>query len=137
MHKWFRFTVCRIALIVFIAAFMIPMSLYSQDYPGTESGDEPSYPGIPPTGGKLEGTLGWTFNDRTGVRIRFPKRATDRYMIVHTNHRILGSVISHQFGHATTTFVPMGKYSVPMAGPSSFQMRAWPKGKVYVKLFQQ
>jgi hypothetical protein len=63
MHEWFRFMVCRIALIVFIAAFMIPMTLYSQDYPGTESGDEPSYPGIPPTGGKLEGTLG-SFNLR-------------------------------------------------------------------------
>src|SRR5439155_4702252 len=59
MHKPLRLTVCRMVFIVTVAAGLIPISVSAQDYPSTqEPGDQPSYPGIPPTQSKLEGTLG-------------------------------------------------------------------------------
>ncbi|PYS10643.1 MAG: hypothetical protein DMG15_20265 [Acidobacteria bacterium] len=59
MHKPLRLTVCRMVFIVTVAAGLIPISVSAQDYPSTqEPGDQPSYPGIPPSQKKLEGTLG-------------------------------------------------------------------------------
>ena len=55
--------VCRIMFVVVTAVLFIPMFASGQNYPATETGDQPSYPGIPPSKGPLEGTLG-TYNLR-------------------------------------------------------------------------
>ena len=47
-----------ITAAITVAFGLVPISGFAQDYPSGESGDQPSYPGIPPTQGKLEGTLG-------------------------------------------------------------------------------
>src|SRR5205809_5862380 len=45
--------------IIAIVLGLVPISVSAQEYPSTqEPGDQPSYPGVPPAQGKLEGTLG-------------------------------------------------------------------------------
>lgn len=59
MYKSLRLLVCRSVFIVAIGAGWTPVSASAQDYPATaEPGDQPTYPGIPPSQNKLEGTLG-------------------------------------------------------------------------------
>jgi len=58
MQKTLMLMVCRIVFLITVAFGLVPISGFAQDYPSGESGDQPSYPGIPPTQGKLEGTLG-------------------------------------------------------------------------------
>src|SRR6266700_1874473 len=59
MCKSFRDMVFRVTFFAAAAILLAPISLLAQDYPGgTEPGDQPSYPGIPPSRGKMEGTLG-------------------------------------------------------------------------------
>jgi hypothetical protein len=50
----------RFRAAVFVLAFLgLLLPAFSQDYPTpTDNTDQPAYPGIPPTGGKLEGALG-------------------------------------------------------------------------------
>jgi len=59
MRKSFTSLLCRIVFIIAIVLGLVPISVSAQEYPSTqEPGDQPSYPGIPPAQGKLEGTLG-------------------------------------------------------------------------------
>src|SRR5262245_36475780 len=58
MHKSFNPWVWRIAFAVAIGMGLVPMAARAQEYPATsEPGDQPSYPGIPPSQGKLETTF--------------------------------------------------------------------------------
>ena len=50
-------------LVVLVCLLLLPLSLAAQDAPSSSSTadqqvDQPSYPGIPPNKGRLEGTLG-------------------------------------------------------------------------------
>src|SRR5438067_4206168 len=63
MQKSSMLMVCRIMFVVVTAVLFIPIFASGQNYPVTETGDQPSYPGIPPSKGPLEGTLG-TYNLR-------------------------------------------------------------------------
>src|SRR4030095_6554258 len=58
MHKSFNQWVCRVALAFAFVFGLVPMSAWAQEYPTeSEPGDQPSYPGIPPSHGKLEGAF--------------------------------------------------------------------------------
>ena len=51
--------VCRLILISLLSIGLVPVCLSAQDYPtGPEQGDQPRYPGIPPSKGKVEGAIG-------------------------------------------------------------------------------
>lgn len=51
--------VCRLILISLFSIALVPICLSAQDYPAaSEQEDQPQYPGIPPSKGKLEGTIG-------------------------------------------------------------------------------
>src|SRR6185503_1355922 len=59
MQKTACVAVCRLMLIGFLTIGLVPICLSAQDYPAPpEQGDQPRYPGIPPSKGKLEGTIG-------------------------------------------------------------------------------
>src|SRR5437867_5892695 len=59
MRITFRLLIlCRMVFIVAAAIVSFPFCAPAQEYPSGEAGDQPSYPGIPPTQSKLEGTLG-------------------------------------------------------------------------------
>lgn len=59
MQKSLWGVVCRLILISLFGIGLVPICVYAQDYPSaSEQGDQPRYPGIPPTKGKLEGTIG-------------------------------------------------------------------------------
>ena len=63
MHRQSRFRVFRVVSLFAIAFFSIAIYASAQDYPASEQGDQPSYPGLPPSQSKLEGVLG-SFNLR-------------------------------------------------------------------------
>lgn len=83
----------------------------------------------------LPPTMGWRFNDISAVEMRVPKNPIDRYMIVHTEAGIVGSIVRYNLGHPTSTLIPIGTYSYMAPGRSSVDLRATAKGKVRVKLF--
>jgi hypothetical protein len=59
MQKSLWRVVCRLILISLFSIGLVPICVYAQDYPAaSEQGDQPKYPGIPPSKGKLEGTIG-------------------------------------------------------------------------------
>src|SRR5438093_11511701 len=58
MRKSFTSLLCRIVFIIALVLGLVPISVSAQDYPSTQEPGDPSYPGIPPAQGKLEGTLG-------------------------------------------------------------------------------
>ncbi len=86
---------------------------------------------------QLPPPLGWRFNDSSGVEMQVTKNAIDRYMIVHTDAHVAGSIVRYDLGHPTSILIPVGKYTYMAPGPSSVGLRATAKGKVRVKLFSQ
>ena len=77
MQKTLMLMVCRIVFLITVAFGLVPISGFAQDYPSGESGDQRSYPGISPTQGKLEGTLG-SYNLRAyGIVFFQPQRAAE------------------------------------------------------------
>jgi len=61
MSKTLALRVCAYLVPVTIAIGMISTPMLAQDYPEdtTSVGPQPTYPGIPPSKGKMEGTLGF------------------------------------------------------------------------------
>ena len=59
MYRSFRLMFSRLVFLTILAAAFGPLSALAQDYDdyGTDAGDQPAYPGIPPKN-KVEGTLG-------------------------------------------------------------------------------
>jgi len=58
MYKWIL-KVCRFSFIFSILAGLLSTQAVAQDYSTTDDSiDQPAYPGIPPSGGKVEGALG-------------------------------------------------------------------------------
>jgi hypothetical protein len=58
MHKSFSQWACRVAFAVAFVMGSVPISARAQEYPTvSEPGDQPAYPGIPPSQGKLEATF--------------------------------------------------------------------------------
>src|SRR4029450_590237 len=59
MLKSLGVVVCRLILVSLFSIGLVPICLSAQDYPaGSEQGDQPRYPGIPPSKGKVEGAIG-------------------------------------------------------------------------------
>ncbi len=79
MQKTLRLVVCRIVFSIVVALGLFSISAAAQDYPSTEPGDQPSYPGIPPKG-KVEGTLG-AYNFRVYGTILLNISTTDTSII--------------------------------------------------------
>lgn len=72
--------VCLAAFMLFVWMGFAPTSSLAQDYPSDESGDQPSYPGIPPSGGKVEGSLG-AFNLRVYGTVLLNISASDTSVV--------------------------------------------------------
>src|SRR5437867_2248638 len=79
MQQTLRLVVRRIVFSIVVALGLFSLSASAQDYPSTEPGDQPSYPGIPPKG-KVEGTLG-AYNFRVYGTMLLNISASDTSMI--------------------------------------------------------
>jgi len=147
MQKTFTSLVCRIVLVVAIVMGLIPTSLSAQDYPTTpEPGIQPTYPGLGPAQGKLEGTLG-NYNLRaygtvllniagsdtptigfdvplwatpSNVRTVFPdgtsKRVDDVHDLVFTARQSVFGFIVNPAAPAANTWQPSGKLEFDLFG---------------------
>ena len=77
MRKSFCVVVCRLILISLFTIELVPICLSAQDVPSaSEQENQPRYPGIPPSKGKLEGTIG-TYNLRLYGTVLLNIQASD------------------------------------------------------------
>ena len=69
------------------------------------------------------------------LEMKVPKRADDRYMIVHTDPKLIGRKIRYDLGNRGTTIIVPSQYLYSTGGPKSIDIIPTAKGKVRVKLF--
>ena len=69
------------------------------------------------------------------LEMRVDKRASDRYMIVHTNEKIVGQKLHYDLGNRGSTIIVTGTFAYSAQNPRSVDVIALPKGSIRIKFF--